>query len=125
TLAIAPESLAPLSKSRTKLLDDLGNILSKIRILLEAVHLLYEENQERHAEHMFQQQQQAPGDGEIGLPVNMAMFQRHGLMDLYDHDAEACIGLLRMEHARLAARRDELELEYERQRTAQLRTLQT
>ncbi|KAG0250343.1 hypothetical protein BG011_008417 [Mortierella polycephala] len=130
TLAIAPESLAPLSKSRTKLLDDLGNILNKIRILLEAVHLLYEENQERHAQYMFQQQQQesplqAPVDGELGLPVNMAMFQRHGLMDLYDHDPETCIGLLRMEHARLAARRDELELEYERQRTALLRTLQS
>ncbi|KAF9986111.1 hypothetical protein BGZ75_002230, partial [Mortierella antarctica] len=39
TMAIPPESLVPLSKSRTKLLDDLGNILSKIRTLLETVHI--------------------------------------------------------------------------------------
>ena len=55
--------------------------------------------------------------------VNMTMFQRHGLMDLYDRNPVKCTSLLRVEHARLAERRDELELEYERQRTALLRAM--
>src|SRR5687768_2699936 len=46
-MAIPPECLVPLSKSRTKLLDDLGNILSKIRTLLESVHIQYEVDQEQ------------------------------------------------------------------------------
>ncbi|KAG9071654.1 hypothetical protein KI688_005867 [Linnemannia hyalina] len=188
TLAIAPESLAPLSQSRTKLLDDLGNILSKIRGLLETVHIQFEEEvelqqQQRQLEreqqmeirlhqwdqeqddhgkeemekndvggddgvgvrpkdavlatidrlHVLQQTQQQQKQQEKGLqqqetrtrtPVAIDIFQMHGLMDLYDREPEKCIELLRVEHARLAARRDELELEYERQRTALLKTMQ-
>ncbi|KAG0059955.1 hypothetical protein BGZ89_012670 [Linnemannia elongata] len=188
TLAIAPESLAPLSQSRTKLLDDLGNILSKIRGLLETVHIQFEDELEvqqqqrqlereqqleirlRQQEHeqdhngkeerdindeggdnrgggrskdavlatidrlnVLQHTQQQHQQQENGLqqqetrtktPVAMDIFQMHGLMDLYDREPEKCIELLRVEHARLAARRDELELEYERQRTALLNTMQ-
>lgn len=188
TLAIAPESLAPLSQSRTKLLDDLGNILSKIRGLLETVHIQFENELEvqqqqrqlereqqleirlRQQEHeqdhngkeerdindeggdnrgggrsrdavlatidrlnVLQHTQQQHQQQENGLqqqetrtktPVAMDIFQMHGLMDLYDREPEKCIELLRVEHARLAARRDELELEYERQRTALLNTMQ-
>ncbi|CAO3572869.1 unnamed protein product [Mortierella alpina] len=159
TMAIPPESLVPLSKSRTKLLDDLGNILSKIRTLLETVHIQYEVDQ---GQLVLRQQQQQPqqrkgsgqredkpqagveeeeeevGGGEGGgkmeieeleglgdgvTLVNMTMFQRHGLMDLYDRNPVKCTSLLRVEHARLAERRDELELEYERQRTALLRAM--
>ncbi|KAF9563296.1 hypothetical protein EC968_004880 [Mortierella alpina] len=170
TMAIPPESLIPLSKSRTKLLDDLGNILSKIRTLLETVHIQYEVDQEQLLLRQQQQQlqlqeqqrkelgqqddeQQAGGkeekeeeeegegegrggeggggkmeiqdmEGDDGVTlVNMTMFQRHGLMDLYDRDPVKCTSLLRVEHARLAERRDELELEYERQRTALLRAM--
>ncbi|KAF9358361.1 hypothetical protein BGX26_001950 [Mortierella sp. AD094] len=117
TAGLAPETLAPMSTSRVKLLDDLGTILSKIRTLLETVHL--------------QRQQQLQyrvavenGQEELLSIVGMAMFQKHGLMDLYDQDPSQCLVLLRVEHARLAARRDDLELEYERQRTALLKTLQ-
>ncbi|KAG0203224.1 hypothetical protein BGX33_009246 [Mortierella sp. NVP41] len=173
TLAIAPESLAPLSQSRTKLLDDLGNILSKIRGLLETVHIQYEEEleiqqqrqlereqkqlviEQRQRHHFENSKEEAGLDNRSGTtdavvrasidrlrqlekeqqqhqeakqypktPVAMDIFQMHGLMDLYDRDPEKCIELLRVEHARLAARRDELELEYERQRTALLRTMQ-
>lgn len=188
TLAIAPESLAPLSQSRTKLLDDLGNILSKIRGLLETVHIQFEDElelqqqqhqlareqqadvrlcqreqelddhgkEERVKEdeggnnglgarprdavlasidrlHVLQQTQQQQQEQESGFqqpetrtrtPVAMDIFQMHGLMDLYDREPVKCIELLRVEHARLAARRDELELEYERQRTALLNTMQ-
>ncbi|KAG0284020.1 hypothetical protein BGZ96_011623 [Linnemannia gamsii] len=189
TLAIAPESLAPLSQSRTKLLDDLGNILSKIRGLLETVHIQFEEelelqhqqqqlDREQQLELQLQQQEDfGKEEGERGregddagrrskdavlatidrlqtlqqsqqqqqqqqhqqqekewqrqrqrhrtrTPVAMDIFQMHGLMDLYDREPEKCIELLRVEHARLAARRDELELEYERQRTALLKTMQ-
>ncbi|KAF9919755.1 hypothetical protein FBU30_010590 [Linnemannia zychae] len=165
TMAIAPESLVPLSQSRTKLLDDLGNILSKIRGILETVHIQFEEElelqyQQRHHEngqHVLQQKKQRDhgnnNDSDVVLasieklhihqqnllqqqqqngqykertkaPVAMDVFQMHGLMDLYDREPEKCIELLRVEHARLAARRDELELEYERQRTALLRSMQ-
>ncbi|KAF9122541.1 hypothetical protein BGW39_009688 [Mortierella sp. 14UC] len=189
TLSIAPESLAPLSQSRTKLLDDLGNILSKIRGLLETVHIHFEEELEvREQERSLEQQRRQDlgreeygkeesfsengggaggGRGDEGdtvlasierlhilqqtqlrqetqlqqgrlqglgqreqreqrtkTPVSMDIFQMHGLMDLYDREPEKCIELLRVEHARLAARRDELELEYERQRTALLKTMQ-
>ncbi|KAF9904127.1 hypothetical protein EC991_003004 [Linnemannia zychae] len=184
TISIAPESLAPLSQSRTKLLDDLGNILSKIRGLLETVHIQFEEELEAQERERLQEQQQrkqeqgkgdhrkeessfesrsegTAGRGQVGdtvlasierlhilqesqlrheqqqylhglasreqrvkIPVAMDIFQMHGLMDLYDREPEKCIELLRVEHARLAARRDELELEYERQRTALLKTLQ-
>ncbi|KAF9282293.1 hypothetical protein BGZ68_006079 [Mortierella alpina] len=164
TMAIPPESLVPLSKSRTKLLDDLGNILSKIRTLLETVHIQYEVDQEQillrqqqKQQKKQKQQRQGPGQGDVeqqageeaeeggeegggeeeggkmevqdqeendGVTlVNMTMFQRHGLMDLYDRDPVKCTSLLRVEHARLAERRDELELEYERQRTALLRAM--
>ncbi|KAF9957704.1 hypothetical protein BGZ72_001514 [Mortierella alpina] len=157
TMAIPPESLVPLSKSRTKLLDDLGNILSKIRTLLETVHIQYEVDQEQILMRQQQQPQQQPqkesgqgdneqqgeqeeaggaggeGGGKMEIEdlegndgvtlVNMTMFQRHGLMDLYDRDPVKCTSLLRVEHARLAERRDELELEYERQRTALLRAM--
>lgn len=83
--------------------------------------------------HVLQQTQQQPQQQEKGLqqqetmtrtPVAMDIFQMHGLMDLYDREPAKCIELLRVEHARLAARRDELELEYERQRTALLNTMQ-
>ncbi|KAK3813727.1 MAG: hypothetical protein J3R72DRAFT_61137 [Linnemannia gamsii] len=198
TMSIAPESLAPLSQSRTKLLDDLGNILSKIRGLLETVHIQFEEELEvrEHQRQQFereqayereeqqkqqegregqgreeygkeesniengggrrdtgdtvlasierlcilqqtqqhkQQEQQQQLQRERGLlqseqrtktPVPMDIFQMHGLMDLYDREPEKCIELLRVEHARLATRRDDLELEYERQRTALLKTMQ-
>ncbi|KAF9966687.1 hypothetical protein BGZ70_001586 [Mortierella alpina] len=162
TMAIPPESLVPLSKSRTKLLDDLGNILSKIRTLLETVHIQYEVDQEQLLLRQQQPQRKKEsgqledkpqagveeeeeevlgggggGGGEGGgkmeiqdlegqdgvTLVNMTMFQRHGLMDLYDRDPVKCTSLLRVEHARLAERRDELELEYERQRTALLRAM--
>ncbi|KAK5796894.1 hypothetical protein F5H01DRAFT_360119 [Linnemannia elongata] len=175
-------------QSRTKLLDDLGNILSKIRGLLETVHIQFEDELEvqqqqrqlereqqleirlRQQEHeqdhngkeerdindeggdnrgggrsrdavlatidrlnVLQHTQQQHQQQENGLqqqetrtktPVAMDIFQMHGLMDLYDREPEKCIELLRVEHARLAARRDELELEYERQRTALLNTMQ-
>ncbi|KAF9173192.1 hypothetical protein BGX21_005548 [Mortierella sp. AD011] len=120
TAGLAPETLAPMSASRVKLLDDLGTILSKIRTLLETVHLQRQQQLQRDA---------AVENGENGQEesysiVNMAMFQKHGLMDLYDQDPSQCLVLLRVEHARLAARRDDLELEYEQQRTALLKTLQ-
>ena len=69
-------------------------------------------------------QQQQQQDTRTMIPVAMDIFRMHGLMDLYDREPEKCIELLRVEHARLAARRDELELEYERQRTALLNTMQ-
>ncbi|KAG0001556.1 hypothetical protein BGZ80_000607 [Entomortierella chlamydospora] len=117
TAGLAPETLAPMSASRVKLLDDLGTILSKIRTLLETVHLQRQQQLQHDAA-------VENGQEESHSIVNMAMFQKHGLMDLYDQDPSQCLVLLRVEHARLAARRDDLELEYERQRTALLKTLQ-
>ncbi|KAF8982390.1 hypothetical protein BGZ46_001352 [Entomortierella lignicola] len=113
---LAPETLAPMSTSRVNLLDDLGTILTKLRTLIETVHLHRRQLQKQH---------NVMNGKQDGLPatINMAMFQKYGVMDLYDQDPSQCLILLRVEHARLAARRDDLELEYERQRTALLRSL--
>ncbi|KAF9429260.1 hypothetical protein BGZ76_001589 [Entomortierella beljakovae] len=137
TTGLAPETLAPMSVPRVKLLDDLGTILSKIRTLLESVHIIQQKQQlaqnsgcssssssinSSNGQDTEQPQQQQQSHHQF--VVNMALFQKHGLMDLYDPNPTQCIGLLRVEHARLATRRDDLELEYERQRTALLKTLQ-
>ncbi|KAG0328025.1 hypothetical protein BGZ99_006377 [Dissophora globulifera] len=139
TAALAPESLVPLSKSRTQLLDDLGCLLGKIRSLLETVHLQMEAQSEEEEEEDEDEDEEESVDNKSSVEsrrsrrrnkaamtrrvvVDMTLFRRDGLIDLYDRDPKQCVVLLRAEHTRLATRRDDLELEYERQRTALLET---
>ncbi|KAI1317606.1 hypothetical protein EDD11_008176 [Mortierella claussenii] len=127
TATLAPENLAPMSTSRVKLLDDLGNILCKIRLLMENVHMQCQQDLgEQQTRRSWKGEEEATITAtsiKSKATVGLDSFKRHGLMDLYDIDPIKCACLLRVEHARLAARRDDLELEYERQRTALLRTL--
>ncbi|KAF9154188.1 hypothetical protein BG015_001645 [Linnemannia schmuckeri] len=88
---------------------------------IDRLHILKQTQHQQQERKGLQQEQQTQ---RTRTPVAMDIFQMHGLMDLYDREPEKCIELLRVEHARLAARRDELELEYERQRTALLKTMQ-
>ncbi|KAF8946755.1 hypothetical protein BGZ47_011499 [Haplosporangium gracile] len=98
-----------------------GRSRDAVLATIDKLHILKQTQQQQQQKKGLQQGQQWQ---KTRTPVTMDIFQMHGLMDLYDREPEKCIELLRVEHARLAARRDELELEYERQRTALLKTMQ-